>query len=704
MNTPVEPDRKWSERTIEAPCRDEVTPAMQLALTRGADEILRTLVENAPEAIVVLDGVTGRFELVNENAVRLFGRSREELLRLTPQEISPPFQPDGRRSIDCAKERLQEALAGRLPVFDWLHKNPNGRNFLSEVRLVRLPGDRPLVRASVIDNTERHRREQIQRAVYEISEAAHTEADLPRLYARIHDIIRSLMPADNFFIALFDSASEIISFPYFVDELAESPPEPRKVSTGLTGLVLRTGKAILTDPEFMQRSRRDGDRIIVDNFDGLSYVESGRSAAVWLGVPLLIHNQPIGVMAVQDYHDPGAYGEDEKQILNFIATQTAVAIERKRADEALRELVEKHRALFEASSQGVMLHDDKQFLEANPAAVRILGRKHASEVVGHHPAEFAPQDQPNGESSIARAKGYIAECMEKGSIHFEWEAVRADGTRFPLDVLLTRIHFGGRWLIQAMIEDISERKRAEAELLKSLAREKELSQMKSNFVSMVSHEFRTPLGIIMSSAQILSDYFERLSPEERLEHLRSIAGNSRHMSSLMEEALVLSRVDAGKMLCEPMPIDLAALCRRITDEALSACRCDGKINLSVAENCTIARADERLLRHILTNLLSNALKYSPPGAPIDFEVTCQGSDAVFVVRDRGIGIPEADRGWLFEPFHRGRNVENRPGTGLGLTIVKRCVELHGGRIAVQSEPDRGSEFTVRLPLFPADTK
>jgi len=163
-------------------------------------------------------------------------------------------------------------------------------------------------------------------------------------------------------------------------------------------------------------------------------------------------------------------------------------------------------------------------------------------------------------------------------------------------------------------------------------------------------------------------------------------------------------VDAGKMLCEPMPLDLAALCRRITDEALSACRCDGKINLSVAENCIIARADERLLRHILTNLLSNALKYSPPGAPIDFEVTCQGADAVFVVRDRGIGIPGADRAWLFEPFHRGRNVENRPGTGLGLTIVKRCVELHGGRIAVQSEPDRGSEFTVRLPLFPADTK
>ena len=677
---------------------------MQIVLERGADEILRTLVENAPEAIVVFNGESGRFELVNENAVRLFGRSREELLRLTPADISPPFQPDGRPSPEMARQKISEALSGANPVFDWLHKHPSGRLFTTEVRLVRLPADRPLVRASVIDNTERRRREQTQRAVYEISEAAHTEADLPRLYARIHDIIRGLMPADNFFIALFDPASEIITFPYFVDELAESPPEPRKVSTGLTGLVLRTGKPLLTDREFMRRSRKEGDRVTVENLDSLSYVESGRSAAVWLGVPLMNHGESIGVMAVQDYHNDLAYGEDEKQILNFVATQTAVAIERKRTEESLRELVEKHRALFEASSQGVMLHDDKQILEANPAAVRILGHKHPKAVVGRHPAEFAPPFQPTGETSASVAQRRIAECMEKGSVHFEWNGLRADGTTFPVDVLLTRIHFGGRWLIQAMVEDITERKRAEAELLKSLAREKELSQMKSNFVSMVSHEFRTPLGIIMSSAQILADYFERLEPAERNEHLRSITGNSRHMSSLMEEALVLSRVDAGKMLCEPALLDLAALCRRITDEALSACRCEGKINVNVAPDCEMARADERLLRHIFTNLLSNALKYSPPGAPIDFEVTCEGADAVFTVRDRGIGIPESDREWLFEPFHRGQNVENRPGTGLGLTIVKRCVELHNGRISVQSEVGRGAEFTVRLPLFPSEEK
>jgi PAS domain S-box-containing protein len=664
-----------------------------------AFSLLRILLENAPEAIVVFDGETGRFIIVNENAVRLFGRSREELLTLTPREVSPAFQPNGRPSMEVAKEKIKEALAGEIPVFDWLHKHPSGRLFTTEVRLVRLPTEgRTLVRASIIDTTERRRREQTQRAVYEISEAAHTEADLPRLYARIHNIVRGLMPADNFFIALFDHESEMITFPYFVDETDSEPPGPRKVSKGLTGLVLQTGKAVLADKGFSERSRREGDRVVVEAL-GASYIESGKPAAVWLGAPLMISGKPIGVMALQDYHDESAYGEEEKQILNFVATQTAVAIERKRAEEALLEMVEKHRALFEASSQGVMLQDEEKFLDANPAAVRIMGLKDKGQVVGRHPSEFAPSFQPNGETSMAVAGRRIVECMQRGNSHFEWEGMRTDGTRFPMDVLLTRIQWGGRWLIQAMVEDITERKRAEAELLKALAREKELSQMKSSFVSTVSHEFRTPLGIIMSSAQILADYFDQLTTEERAEHLKSITGNTRHMSSLMEEALVLSRVDAGKMLFEPAAMDLPALCRRITDEVYSATNGRCEIRLSVAPDCVEAKADERLLRHIFTNLLLNAVKYSAAGGVVEFEVTREGVEAVCRIRDHGIGIPEADREWLFEPFHRGRNAGDRPGTGLGLTIVKRCVDLHGGRITVESQVGRGTEMTVHISVF-----
>jgi signal transduction histidine kinase len=258
---------------------------------------------------------------------------------------------------------------------------------------------------------------------------------------------------------------------------------------------------------------------------------------------------------------------------------------------------------------------------------------------------------------------------------------------------------GGRHIIQAVVNDIGPRKQAEAELLKALAREKELGELKSNFVSLVSHEFRTPLGIILSSAEILRDYLEQLAPEERQQHLDSIRKSTRRMAELMEEVLLLGRFEAGRMDFHPEPLDLATFCRRLVDEVRAATNTAGPIALDLPASASEAVADERLLRHVFTNLLANAVKYAPPGSPVEFSVQREGAFAVCRVTDRGIGIPEEDREWLFRAFHRGRNVGDRPGTGLGLVIVKRCLELHGGRIAVDSAPGRGTTFTVRLPLF-----
>lgn len=679
----------------DAPC-NEPCPEEGLCID---SPLARALLENAPEAIVVLDGRTGRFLFANENAARLFGRDREELLRVTPVEVSTAFQPNGRPSADFAREKVEEALAGGMPVFEWLHQHPSGRLFTSEVRLVRLPSeDRPLVRASIIDTTQRKRRERTQRAVYDISEAVHKEADLSSLYARIHTIVRGLMPAENFFIALYNPSNEIITFPYFVDELASGPPDPRPISTGLTGLVIRSGNAVLANRSFVERSHREHNQIVVEALGGMAYIESGRPAAVWLGVPLIIEGITIGVMAVQDYRDPEAYAEEQKQILTFVAEQTALAIHRKRAEESLRELVEKHRTLFAASSQGVMLHDEEKFIEVNPAAVRIMRRQDASEILGRHPRDFAPERQPNGELSDTFARRHISECLEKGSSQFEWLMLAGDGAHIPVEVLLSRVQWQGRYIIQAVLEDITERKRAESELLKALAREKELSELKTNFVSTVSHEFRTPLGIIMSSAQILSDYFDRLEPAERQEHLISIARNTKLMSSLMEEVLVLSRMDSGKLGFEAALIDVEKLARKLVEEVQSATNRQCPIELSLEGDLEAVCADERLLRHIFTNLLLNGIKYSPGRSPVEFHLSREENTLACVIRDHGIGIPDADREWIFQAFHRARNVGERPGTGLGLTIVKRCVELHGGEINLQSELGRGTTVTVRLPL------
>src|SRR5258708_4384738 len=253
-----------------------------------------------------------------------------------------------------------------------------------------------------------------------------------------------------------------------------------------------------------------------------------------------------------------------------------------------------------------------------------------------------------------------------------------------------------------MALDITQRKQAEVEMLKALGREKELSQLKSNFVSMVSHEFRTPLAIIQSSAELLREFFPRMRPAERDEQLASITGNTSRMAGMMEEILVLSRLDAGKLDFQPSVLDLGSFCRRVVDEVLSATSRRCTIELSLGLPLPQANADERLLAHIFTNLLSNAVKYSEPGACVRFAVERAGSLVVCVVRDHGIGISDDDQQQLFSAFHRGSNVGTRPATRLLLLLVKRCVELHGGQVRLESKVGEGTTVSVRLPVFPKD--
>jgi signal transduction histidine kinase len=241
---------------------------------------------------------------------------------------------------------------------------------------------------------------------------------------------------------------------------------------------------------------------------------------------------------------------------------------------------------------------------------------------------------------------------------------------------------------------------AREEALRLLARERELSELKSEFVSLVSHEFRTPLEIILSSADNLERYHDRLPSEKRQQLLQSIHKSVRRMSGMMEEVLLLGRLETDRMTFKPAVFALAGFCRRVCDEIESATGRRTPIQLQLEGAPEQAHGDESLLRHIFTNLLSNAVKYSPPEAPVDFRVERQDGLAMCRIVDRGCGIPEADRKRLFQAFHRGSNVRQIPGTGLGLLIVQRCVDLHGGEVALESVEGQGTTFTVRLPLFP----
>jgi signal transduction histidine kinase len=240
------------------------------------------------------------------------------------------------------------------------------------------------------------------------------------------------------------------------------------------------------------------------------------------------------------------------------------------------------------------------------------------------------------------------------------------------------------------------------ELRGALERERKLGLVKSDFVSLVSHEFRTPLGVIMSAAEVLMRYFDRLEPEKRQRHLEMIRDSTGNLAAMIEEVLLLGRMDEGKLSCAAEPLDLEAFCRVIADEINSATKAISPIRFEALGDLRGAFADKSLLRHILSNLLSNACKYSFPAELVRFEVSGKDGEARFVIEDHGIGILEEDRERLFTSFTRGSNVGMLPGTGLGLVIVNRCVEMHGGRFQLDSIPGVGTKATVWLPLFSSD--
>lgn len=264
------------------------------------------------------------------------------------------------------------------------------------------------------------------------------------------------------------------------------------------------------------------------------------------------------------------------------------------------------------------------------------------------------------------------------------------------------------------VVDITERKQAEEETLKALQRERELSEAKSRFIAMTSHEFRTPLTTIQSSTDLLKRYSDPHLQEKRLEHLNRISSAIEQMNSMVQDVLLLSEAEAGKLQLKPAPVDLVQLCRSLASELVLADRKQHNIIFTPLGECSFALSettslecepaalmeyflDEKLVRYILTNLLGNALKYSPQGSAVQLDLTCYPDQVVFRIQDEGIGIPLKDIPRLFESFHRASNVATTQGTGLGLAIVKQCVDLHGGHISVDSVIGKGSTFTVTLP-------
>ncbi|MFW5645011.1 MAG: PAS domain-containing sensor histidine kinase [Bacteroidota bacterium] len=281
----------------------------------------------------------------------------------------------------------------------------------------------------------------------------------------------------------------------------------------------------------------------------------------------------------------------------------------------------------------------------------------------------------------------------------EWSFLRNNAEEIPVVLSVTTISDSKGdatgFILSAM--DISRRKELETSLRESLKKEKELNQMKSRFVSTASHELRTPLATLLLTSESLLNHREKLSGERQEEKLRKIHQQLKHLSKIVDNILELSKIESGKIEFNPEETDLLRLCDQVLDKYNEMEEVQGKILFSAPERKIILNLDRTLIASALDNLLSNAVKYSGGKPGIKLEVTEADNKISILVSDRGIGIPEEDRQHIFLPFFRSSNTALINGNGLGLSIVKESVRLHGGEISFSSEVDKGTTFRLDLP-------
>jgi signal transduction histidine kinase/DNA-binding response OmpR family regulator len=251
-------------------------------------------------------------------------------------------------------------------------------------------------------------------------------------------------------------------------------------------------------------------------------------------------------------------------------------------------------------------------------------------------------------------------------------------------------------LYQQLQVELVERKQAEESRL-ALESQKELQRAQLRFFSMASHAFRTPLGAILGSAQILESAAQSCSDSKRIKNIQRIKAAAKNLTQMLDDILTINRAETGKIEVNPRPIELEKFCQNLVEEMQLIAGSKTPITFVSQGECQMANLDKKLLGYILNNLILNAINYSPKGGDIQLALTCEQKAVTFQIKDHGIGIPPEDQNHLFELFHRGKNIENIPGRGLGLSVVKKSVELQGGKISLQSEEGVGTTVTVTIP-------
>lgn len=394
------------------------------------------------------------------------------------------------------------------------------------------------------------------------------------------------------------------------------------------------------------------------------------------------------------------------------------------------DILNQFEAIFKYANEGIVISDDQsKILKINPSCLKTFGYDNENEILGQKIETLIPKRFQ--ERHVGHREKYMESPHARSmGLKFDLYALKKDGDEFPVEVSLSPFKNSHGSFVICFIIDISTRKKAEEneknyrkelekeveertlilkeaiqklektknELDNSLKREQELNSMKTKFISIASHEFRTPLSTILSSLSLMEKYNELNETEKRNKHNDRIKKSIKNLTDILNDILSVNKIEEGKVIINPENFDVQNFIIELVQDLQGLLKPGQKINFKEPETTeTVVYQDPKLLRHILINLLTNAIKFSAEDSPIEINLRLELNDIYLEIKDYGLGIPKADHEKLFTRFFRSSNAENIQGTGLGLSIVLQYVNYLKGTIKFSSEVGKGSIFNVNLP-------